>query len=130
MWKNVRLGIAMVGMLIVGAMMGKSTPISNNSDAKNIVTINQGYPEEKTRIYNKFQEISKNNKNFQEISRNKIDINNATLYELKKLPGVGTSKANLIVKNRPYKIKEDLLNKEIVGIAVYPKIEELIKVGA
>ena len=38
-----------------------------------------------------------------------VNINNATIEELDKLPGVGLSTAKNIVKNRPYGSLEDLL---------------------
>ena len=55
-----------------------------------------------------------------------IDINTATADQLKKLPGIGDSYAKAIVAHRPYKGKNDLLNKKIVPKATYDKISDLI----
>lgn len=44
-----------------------------------------------------------------------VNINNATVEELDKLPGVGLSTAKNIVKNRPYNSLEDLLKIKRFG---------------
>jgi len=56
----------------------------------------------------------------------KIDINSATKNELQTLPGVGDATAQKIIDHRPYKAKNELLNKKIVPKTTYDKIKEQI----
>jgi competence protein ComEA len=55
-----------------------------------------------------------------------VDINSASSEDLDKLPGIGKSRADAIVKNRPYKGKDDLLSRKIVPANVYNGIKDKI----
>ncbi len=55
-----------------------------------------------------------------------MDINTATEKELATLKGVGDVRAKAIVKGRPYKGKNELLDKKIVPENVYNDIKDLI----
>ena len=55
-----------------------------------------------------------------------VDINSASVADLDKLPGVGKSRADAIVKNRPYKGKDELLSRHIIPTNVYNGIKEKI----
>ncbi len=55
-----------------------------------------------------------------------ISINNASEKELDSLPGVGVVTAGKIIKGRPYKALEDLLNLKIVSSKVFSEIKDKI----
>lgn len=55
-----------------------------------------------------------------------VDINRASLEELKALKGIGDVRAAAIVQGRPYARKDELVRKGIVPQAVYDEIRERI----
>jgi DNA uptake protein ComE-like DNA-binding protein len=55
-----------------------------------------------------------------------LDLNSASRDELMKLKGVGDARADAIIKGRPYKGKNDLLDRKIVPENVYNDIKDKI----
>jgi competence protein ComEA len=55
-----------------------------------------------------------------------LDINTASADELKAVKGIGEADAKKIVENRPYKTKDDLVQKKVVPKATYDKIRDQI----
>jgi competence protein ComEA len=55
-----------------------------------------------------------------------IDINRASRKELMELPGIGEARADAIIKNRPYKGKDELEQKKLVPANVYKDIKDKI----
>ena len=55
-----------------------------------------------------------------------IDINTASAKELASLPGIGEARATAIVKNRPYKGKNELKDRKIIPESVYNGIQDKI----
>jgi len=52
-----------------------------------------------------------------------VDINTATEDQLKELPGIGDALASRIIKHRPYKRKDDLVDKKVIPEAAYERIK-------
>jgi competence protein ComEA len=62
----------------------------------------------------------------QQFAQAPLDINSATKEQLDALPGIGTARADAIIKGRPYKGKDDLVQKGIIPQNIYDGIKDKI----
>jgi len=56
----------------------------------------------------------------------RVDINHASLDELLRVPGLGRGWAMRIVRFRPYRTKQDLMDKGVVNSEVYDRIKDFV----
>jgi competence protein ComEA len=56
----------------------------------------------------------------------RTDINHASLEQLEKVPGMTETWARRIIRFRPYRTKDDLLDKGIVTGQAYDRIKDFI----
>ncbi|GAC1414055.1 MAG: hypothetical protein NVSMB6_16140 [Burkholderiaceae bacterium] len=55
-----------------------------------------------------------------------MDINTASAKELATLPKIGDARAAAIIKGRPYKAKDELVEKKILSDDVYATVKDMI----
>lgn len=55
-----------------------------------------------------------------------MDINTASAKDLASLPKIGDARAAAIIKGRPYKAKDELVDKKILSDDVYAAIKDMI----
>ena len=58
-----------------------------------------------------------------------LDLNTASVGDLKKLPGVGDAGAKKIVDGRPFTKTSELVDKKILSSSAFDKVKDLVTVG-
>ncbi|HEY7519787.1 MAG TPA: helix-hairpin-helix domain-containing protein [Methylomirabilota bacterium] len=58
------------------------------------------------------------------VPKEKLDLNSASAEELQALPGIGEALSKKIVENRPYKRKDELVQKKVIPGPTYEKIKD------
>jgi competence protein ComEA len=56
----------------------------------------------------------------------RVDINHASVAELMRVPGMTATWARRIVRFRPYRTKQDLLDQGVVTSQVYDRIKDYV----
>jgi DNA uptake protein ComE-like DNA-binding protein len=56
----------------------------------------------------------------------RVDINHANVEELLKVPGLTPSWAGRIVRFRPYRSKQDLLDRGVLPSEIYDRIKDYV----
>lgn len=56
----------------------------------------------------------------------RVDINHASIEELLKVPGMNRIWAGRIVRFRPYRAKNDLLDRGVVPSQIYDRIKDYV----
>ncbi len=55
-----------------------------------------------------------------------VDINSASLEELRTLPGIGRAYSKKIMEHRPYKSVEELRTRKVLPQGIYAKVRDKI----
>ena len=58
--------------------------------------------------------------------KRKVDLNQAGLEELRRLPGITREIAERIVRNRPYCRLDDLVTRKVLGKKQFARVRELV----
>jgi competence protein ComEA len=61
--------------------------------------------------------------------RGKVDLNQAGVEELRRLPGITPEIAERIVRNRPYRRLDDLVTRKVLGKKQFARVRELVVVS-
>lgn len=115
------IAVALIGGLFIGASLAQTTSPAANTKAAN-TKAQQTSSSAKTA-----QTPPQSGKSSTKTPASKlIDINSASVEQLKTLPGINDGLAKKIVEGRPYRVKTDLVRKNTIPQAAYNKIAGLV----
>ena len=108
----------------------ENADLSNINRAKKLQDHDLIYIANKNEVVNGIQNLNQSNNNDEKVSK-KVNINNATLEELKTIKGVGDAKAKSIIEYREqnggFKTIEDIKNVTGIGDKMFEAIKEQIE---
>jgi DNA uptake protein ComE-like DNA-binding protein len=82
-----------------------------------------------TKLTKEVQPVRRGKKRFRHRTEDGLlDLNSATIFELKELSGIDDDLATRIMDNRPYATKLDLIGRRVIPDAVYQEIKHAIVV--
>ena len=123
-WKKLTLaGLVSVGLMAIPA-------VAQDASATSSQTVDHNDTNSKTKkaikkAAGKTQDAASDTKDA--VSGNKrLDLNSATKDELAALPGMTADDAQKVIDNRPYKMKSDLVKKNVVSADEYAKIKDSV----
>jgi guanyl-specific ribonuclease Sa len=118
--------VALIGGVFIGASFAQNTNPPGNTNAASTKTANTK-TQQTTSSAKTAQAPAQSGKPAKKVPPSKlIDINSASAEQLKVLPGINDELAQSIVKGRPYRVKTDLVRKNLVPQAAYNKIAGLV----
>ncbi|WP_315073425.1 helix-hairpin-helix domain-containing protein [uncultured Clostridium sp.] len=108
----------------------ENADLSNINRAKKLQDHDLIYIASKNEVVNGMQNANQSNNNNENVNK-KVNINNATLEELKTIKGVGDAKAKSIIeyreRNGGFKTIEDIKNVTGIGDKMFETIKEQIE---
>jgi competence protein ComEA len=112
--------VLMLALMVSGMAQGASTTKAKKSDKGAAMSADKASPKGATTSESKASATKTDGE------AAKVDLNSASMDELKALPGVGDAYAQKIVDGRPYANKSQLVSKGIVPAGVYKKFSSQV----
>jgi competence protein ComEA len=118
--------LALIGGVFIGGSFAQNTNPPGNTNAASTKAANTK-TQQTTSSAKTAQAPAQSGKPAKKAPPSKlIDINSATVEQLKMLPGINDPLAQKIVEGRPYRVKTDLVRKNVIPQAAYNKIAGLV----
>ncbi len=125
-WKKLVLtGFVSFGLFAIPALAQDATTSSSGAQTTDHHDTNSKTKKAMKKAAGKTQDAASDTKDA--VTGNKrLDLNSATKDDLAALPGMTAADAQKVIDNRPYKMKNDLVKKNIVSADEYAKIKDSI----